>query len=94
MYACEEIGVEEVTEHVGVSRRFLEQSFRRAIDRSIHTEILRVRLEKAQRLLGETDLKLQTIAERCGFRRAAYLSAVFQEKLGLRPGDYRRRMQE
>ncbi|MEN6495231.1 MAG: DNA-binding transcriptional regulator [Thermoguttaceae bacterium] len=93
-YGCEEIGVGEVTAHVGVSRRYLEQSFRRAIDRSIHTEILRVRLEKAQRLLGETDLKLQTIAERCGFKRAAYLSAVFQEKLGLRPGDYRRRMQQ
>lgn len=93
-YGCEEIGVVEVTEHVGVSRRYLEQSFRRTIGRSIHTEILRVRLEKAQRLLGETDLKLQTIAERCGFKRAAYLSAVFQDKLGLRPGDYRRRIQK
>lgn len=93
-YGCEEIGVIEVAAHVGVSRRYLEQSFRRTIGRSIHTEILRVRLEKAQRLLAETDLKLQTIAERCGFKRAAYLSAVFQDKLGLRPGDYRRRIQK
>ncbi len=93
-YGCEEIGVMEVATHVGVSRRYLEQSFRRTIGRSIHTEILRVRMDKAQRLLAETDLKLQTIAERCGFKRAAYLSAVFQAKLGLRPGDYRRRIQK
>jgi transcriptional regulator GlxA family with amidase domain len=61
--------------------------------RTVHTELLRVRLENAQRLLGETDWKLQTIAERSGFKQASHLSSVFQEKLGLRPGQYRQRVQ-
>jgi LacI family transcriptional regulator len=92
-YASKEIGAEEVARHVNTSRRFLEKQFQTTLSRTIHTEIQRVRLETAQRLLGETDWKLETIAQHSGFRQAAYMSAVFQQKLGLRPGEYRRRVQ-
>lgn len=92
-YAARDIGAPDVARHVSVSRRFLEQQFRKAIGRTIHTEILRVRLETAQRLLGETDWKLQTVAQRSGFKQAAHMSAVFYARLGLRPGQYRRRVQ-
>lgn len=93
-YACQDIGAVDVARHVNVSRRFLEKQFQNTLRRTIHTEIQRVRLETAQRLLGETDWKLETVAQRSGFRQAAYMSAVFQEKLGLRPGEYRRRVQD
>ncbi len=92
-YACQEIRALDVARHVNVSRRYLEQQFRQVVGRSIHTEILRLRLEMAQRLLGETDWKLQSVAQRSGFKQAAHLSAVFYEKLGMRPGEYRRRVQ-
>jgi LacI family transcriptional regulator len=92
-YGCKDLGALDVARHVNVSRRFLEQQFRKIVGRTIHTEIQRVRLETAQRLLGETDWKLQTIAERSGFKQAAHMSAVFHDKLRLRPGQYRRRMQ-
>jgi LacI family transcriptional regulator len=92
-YACKGIRVPDVARHVSVSRRYLEEQFRKTMARSVHTEIQRVRLETAQRLLGETDWKLQTIAERSGFREAAHLSALFRKKLGLRPGQYRLRVQ-
>jgi LacI family transcriptional regulator len=83
----------EIAQHLSVSRRFLEQQFHAVLGRTIHGEIRRARLETAQRLLRETDWKLQTIAERSGFRRAARMSAVFYENFQLRPGEYRRRMQ-
>jgi LacI family transcriptional regulator len=92
-YACKDVGALEVARYVNVSRRFLEQQFRSIVGRTIHTEIQRVRLETAQRLLGETDWKLQTVAERSGFKQAAHMSAVFHDKLRLRPGQYRRRVQ-
>jgi LacI family transcriptional regulator len=92
-YACKDLGALEVARHTNVSRRFLEQQFRKIVGRTIHTEIQRVRLETAQRLLGETDWKLQTVAERSGFKQAAHMSAVFHDKLRLRPGQYRRRVQ-
>jgi LacI family transcriptional regulator len=92
-YACEDIGIPQIAHHVGVSRRYLELQFRRTVGRSIHSEITRIRLETAQRFLGETDWKLQTIAERSGFKQAAHMSGVFQKTFGLRPGQYRRNVQ-
>jgi LacI family transcriptional regulator len=92
-YACKDIHAPDIARHLNVSRRYLEQRFRKSVGRSLHTEIQRLRLEMAQRLLGETDWKLQMIAERSGFKQAAHLSALFYEKLGLRPGQYRQRVQ-
>jgi transcriptional regulator GlxA family with amidase domain len=92
-YACIEMGVLDIAQHLNVSRRYLEQQFRKALGHSIFSEIQRVRLETAQRLLGETDWKLETVAGRSGFKQAARMSAVFQQKLGLHPGQYRRIMQ-
>ena len=93
-YGCTDIGTLEIARHVNVSRRYLEQQFRKIVGRSIYTEIQRVRLEAAQRLLGETDWKLQTVAEHSGYKQAARMSAVFLEKLGFRPGQYRRRIRK
>jgi LacI family transcriptional regulator len=92
-YACKGVSIIDVSLHVGVSRRSLEAQFRQFVGRSVHTEIQRVRLEAAQRLLGETDWKLDLVAERSGFKTAAHLSALFYDKLQLRPGEYRKRIQ-
>jgi LacI family transcriptional regulator len=83
--------VPDVARHVNVSRRHLELEFRRMLGRSVLAEIQRVRLERAQRLLGETDWKMETVAARAGFRRAASMTALFVKKLGIRPGEYRRK---
>ena len=92
-YACTGIEVSDIVQHVRASRRHLEQQFRRTTGRSILTEIHRVRLETAQRLLGETDWKLARVAARAGFTHASSMSGMFQARLGIRPGEYRRRMQ-
>ena len=92
-YASGDLAVVEIARHVKVSRRYLEQQFRGVLGRSIFSEILRVRLETAQRLLSETDWKLDIIAERSEFKHASRMSAVFHTKLGFRPGQYRRKMQ-
>ncbi len=87
--AVRDIGVDEVVAHTSVSRRLLEQRFRSVLGRPIHEEILRVRLGEAQRLLSGTSLPLKDVALRSGFKRADYLSAVFRNKLGMSPTDYR-----
>jgi LacI family transcriptional regulator len=92
-YACQGIGALDVAEHLKVSRRFLEIRFRKVLGRTVHTEIQRVRLETAQRLLGETNWKMAIIAERSGFKTSSHMSQVFYAKLRLRPGEYRRRVQ-
>ncbi len=83
------IGVENVAAHVAVSRSTLNRKFRRAFERSVHDEILRVRLDRAMELLRETDLPLTAVAERAGFRHREYFGAVFKANVGMTPHQYR-----
>ena len=83
------IQVADVLKAAPLSRRALEMRFRRAVGRSIHEEIHRLRLERAKRLLGETDMPVEKVAESAGFGGASYLSGVFRKKFGMTPIRYR-----
>lgn len=89
-HACNGIRVEQVADEVHLSRSTLKRRFQAAMKRSVHDEILRVRLGRAQELLAQTDLPLDAIAERAGFRHQEYMGAVFRAKLGRTPAEFRR----
>ena len=88
----EAIRVGDVLHAVPISRRSLEMRFRQALHRTIHEEILRARLRHARRLLRESDITLDELAERTGFGTASHLSAVFSRHMGLPPARYRKRL--
>ena len=54
---------------------------------------LRVRVEKARRLIVQTTLPLKVIGHQCGFSSVRYFCARFRRHTGLSPGRYRRRYQ-
>ena len=87
--ACSGIGVDDVVRRVQLSYSTLKRRFHAVLGRSIHDEIVRVRLQRACDLLAETELPLPKIAERTGFRHAEYLGAVFKAKLGMTALRYR-----
>ena len=89
-HAVEGIGVSEVVERLSIARRGLERRFRKFLDRSVLEEIQRVRVERAKRLLVETDLPMPSIARRCGFSTPQRLAAVFRWLVGCAPSVYRR----
>jgi LacI family transcriptional regulator len=92
-HATRDICVADVVVQTHVSRRFLEKHFQAVVGRSLHDEILRIRLETSQRLLATTEMPLKEVAMRSGFRRADYLSSVYREKLGMSPSEYRAKTQ-
>lgn len=88
-HATRDICVGDIVVQTHVSRRFLEKHFQAVVGRSLHDEILRVRLETSQHLLTSSRMPLKEVATRSGFRRADYLSSVYREKLGMSPSEYR-----
>jgi LacI family transcriptional regulator len=88
-HACEGISVAEVLQAVPLSRRMLEHRFLKLVRRTPHAEIIRIRMERASRLLRETDLSLAEIAGRAGFADANYLSIAFKKQTGVSPRAYR-----
>jgi LacI family transcriptional regulator len=90
-HACENISVSEVVRQTPLSRRSLEQRFVKLLGRTLNSEIVRVKLERVQRLLIETALPLSAIAEQAGISSGSYLSVLFHRKLGLTPAQFRKR---
>jgi LacI family transcriptional regulator len=89
-HAAEPIGVDDVVDHLQMSRRALELRFRDAVGRTPHDELQRVRLNRAQRLLLETDLPIPKVALAAGYRSGSYLAQVFQKQVGRTPAQYRK----
>jgi LacI family transcriptional regulator len=85
------ISVKQVLDRVPLSRRALESRFARAVGRTPHGEIERVRMEFVKQLLLETDLSVGEIAKRSGFRQQEYLSVAFRRYAGSSPTDFRAR---
>ena len=85
------INVEEVLRQTGLSRRAFYQRFQNVVGRTPHEEICRVRLGRVKRLLQETDLSLEKVAELTGYCSAAHLSVSFRRDTGMPPGEFRRR---
>lgn len=72
-----------------LSRWQLEDRFRRLVGRSIHDDILHVRLNEARRLVTTTDLPLKLIAPRSGFRSVAYMTTLFRRHFNATPAALR-----
>ena len=86
---CQAITVETVLRETNVSRRVLENRFRKAIGRTPLEQIHRSRVELAKRYLNRGDMTLQQIARASGFGSVKRLSAVFRKYVGESPADYR-----
>ncbi len=86
------IGVRDVVERVGCSRRSLELRFQRMLGRSINEEIQQIRIERAKNLLAETDLSVAGVAEALGFGSSNYMIRLFRRKVGISPMAYRTRL--
>lgn len=87
--ACEGLTIEELAEGGPIARRTLERRFQRELGRSIHEEILRVKIDAARRLLAESDERIGVIAMRAGFADVAAFCHCFKRVTGQRPGEYR-----
>ncbi|QJR81325.1 DNA-binding transcriptional regulator [Alteromonas pelagimontana] len=87
--ACRGIKVDQVLDYVGISRSNLENRFKEERGHSIHTEIHNEKLQRACKMLKETDETTAQIAKICGYPSLQYLYAVFKKHYGKTPIEYR-----
>ena len=85
------LSVQNIVDHVALSRRTLELRFEKVLKRSIRGEIQHARLAWVKRLLVETGLPIAKIAFLVGFNGHSYLTEVFRRDVGETPAQYRAR---
>ena len=86
------LNVDNLCQRLNVSRSTLDRRMKSALNRSPKEEISRIRFREVERLLIETDLTMETIAELTGFTHSHYLQAAFKQIYGETPGGFRSRL--
>jgi LacI family transcriptional regulator len=87
--ACTGLRVYEMLDYLPISRRSLETRFRKALGRSPHEEIDRVRIDLAFGRLKADDGSNAKIAIECGFSSATHFEQAFKKHTGHQPSHYR-----
>jgi LacI family transcriptional regulator len=85
------ISVDQVVDATLLSRRVLESRFRRELNRSILSEIRRVRVDTVVRKLIETNMTISQIAIDMGFSDDKHIARMFRKEKGMSPNAYRKK---
>ena len=80
----------EVAAKFYLSPYYLSRLFRRVTGQSIVDYLNNRRIEAAQKLLENTELSINAVAEQTGFASAAHFRRVFREVMGSGPLQYRK----
>ena len=88
--SCNGLAARDVFRLFSCSRRMAELRFRAATGRSILEEIRGVRLAKAKELLSGPPMKLEAVANFCGYKSAVAFSIFFKAETGQTPADWRK----
>jgi LacI family transcriptional regulator len=88
----EVFGVERILRLSSLSRRQLEQRFRKSVGSSPYTFLNELRVERAKILLAESPKRsLTRVASECGFSELRRFRVVFRRLIKLSPAEYRRK---
>lgn len=84
-----DITLDEIAEHVGLSKFYFAREFRRITGYTLVSYVNLVRCQKARHLLAEGNASIGVISEECGFSSQSYFTKIFTSYTGRRPGEYR-----
>ncbi len=79
----------ELAEHLGISRRQLERLFKKYLRAVPSRYYLDLRLQRARRLLRESERPAGEVAMMTGFSSAAHFSTAYRNHFGLTPREER-----
>lgn len=88
----EKISLEDVAEKLHLSKHYLCNAFKKATGENMSLYINKLRIEKAKRLLVESDGKIKEIFEEVGYSNQQYFSKVFKKITGMTIMEYKESM--
>ncbi len=87
----EPMALDELSQHIGLSRRQLERLFKKYLNCVPTRYYLQLRLERARQLLVQTSMPIVDTALACGFISAPHFSKCYRLIFGVPPREERRR---
>lgn len=88
-YTSETITLNEVASFVNVSANYFSAIFSREMEETFVEYLTQKRMEKAKKLLADSQLHTSEVASLVGYKDAHYFSFVFKKTQGMTPREYR-----
>ena len=85
----EPLGICELADLIGLSRRHLERQFAACLGTSPSKVYMEIRLRYAYTLINSTKFKICHISQLCGFASSTSFSCLFKQKFALPPSKIR-----
>lgn len=93
-HCAEPITLEQIAGAASISTRECMRCFQSILGVSPKQYLIRLRIQKACRLLEHSEMRLLDIGETCGFQDQSYFSKIFHRETGCSPREYRKEKQK
>jgi AraC-like DNA-binding protein len=80
----------QIAAHCGLSRSYFEKAFKASLGAPPHQWLVRQRIQRATKMLEQTNDSIGSIALSCGFTDQSHFTRVFRTAVGLSPAAWRR----
>jgi len=86
---CADLKLNKFAKMLNFNANYLSELFSKEVGMPLTEYVQQHRLQKAKQLLEHTNLKLEVIAQQCGFSNAHYFIRIFKKHTGITPKQYR-----
>jgi AraC family transcriptional regulator len=86
------LSISRLAKAADLSPAHFAHAFKQSLGAPPHRYLMRLRLERARRMLLEPGARLSDIAQRAGFADQAHFTRLFKRHFGITPGAVLRRM--
>ena len=83
--------VDDIAKESGISKSYFQRLYRETFNTSCMDDIINARIERAKRLLENTDRQIGDIAIECGYASGSHFMRQFRQKTGLTASEYRKK---
>lgn len=87
----QDISLSGLAETFYISPNYLSAVFNGKNGLSLKDYLNRLRIDKAKKLLGDTDLKISEVSRKVGYSQVSYFGSIFRKLEGCTPKEYRNR---
>ncbi len=85
-----DLSLQRVADYIHFHPNYLSARIKEKVGLSYSAFVLQLKMELASRLLLESNLKIQEIAQHCGFNDSNYFNRMFRREYNISPEQYRK----
>ncbi|MCK9861695.1 response regulator [Paenibacillus sp. ATY16] len=88
-YLDSDLSIKQVAENIHLNPSYLSTLFKKETGETFTGYVNKLKLQKAQVLLRNTDMKISEICQTVGFEDSTYFSSVFKKHFRISPSEFR-----